>query len=166
MDQAKGLRQMAETDAMKKHKASMGSRRKTYPRVIAVTSGKGGVGKTNIVGNLAVAMTRMGKRVVIIDADVGLANVDILFNLRPEYNIRHLVNGEKSIDQVMAGGPDDDARVECVGAPPACCDSEAGTVDAALVDGSYMCPPDTTSVLVRPRSLVGSARFGDDTSSS
>jgi len=110
VDQAKGLRQMAETDAMKKRKANTGSGREsrrgssqmTYPRVIAVTSGKGGVGKTNIVGNLAVAMTRMGKRVVIIDADVGLANVDILFNLRPEYNIRHLVSGEKSLDQVMA----------------------------------------------------------------
>jgi len=102
VDQAKGLRQMAETSAMKKRKTKMGSRRTSYPRVIAVTSGKGGVGKTNIVGNLAVAMTRLGKRVVIIDADVGLANVDILFNLRPEYNIRHLVNGEKSIDQVMA----------------------------------------------------------------
>ncbi|WDP87278.1 MAG: MinD/ParA family protein [Desulfobacter sp.] len=101
MDQAKGLRQMARTNAMEKRKASVASQVKTYPRVIAVTSGKGGVGKTNIVGNLAVAMTRMGKRVIIIDADVGLANIDIVFNLRPEYNIRHVVSGEKSIDQVM-----------------------------------------------------------------
>ncbi len=72
-----------------------------FPRVIAVTSGKGGVGKTNIVGNLAVAMTRHGKRVVIIDADVGLANIDIVFNLRPEYSIRHVVSGEKRLEQVM-----------------------------------------------------------------
>ncbi|WP_022664701.1 MinD/ParA family protein [Desulfospira joergensenii] len=71
------------------------------PRVIAVTSGKGGVGKTNIVGNLAVSMAGTGKRVVIIDADVGLANVDILFNLRPEYNIRHVVSSEKRLEQVM-----------------------------------------------------------------
>jgi len=74
---------------------------KQFPRVIAVTSGKGGVGKTNIVGNLAVAMTRNGKRVVIIDADVGLANIDIVFNLRPEYSIRHVVSGAKTLDQVM-----------------------------------------------------------------
>ncbi len=101
MDQAKGLRQIARTDALARRKATMASPTKTFPRVIAVTSGKGGVGKTNIVGNLAVAMSRKGKRVVIIDADVGLANIDIVFNLRPEYNIRHVVSSEKSLDQVM-----------------------------------------------------------------
>lgn len=100
MDQAKGLRKMAETNAMEKRKANITSR-KTYPRVIAVTSGKGGVGKTNIVGNMAVALSRMGKRVVIIDADVGLANIDIVFNLRPEYNIRHVISGEKTLLEVM-----------------------------------------------------------------
>lgn len=92
---------MAQTNAMEKRKSNVRTPRKSYPKVIAVTSGKGGVGKTNIVGNLAVAMSRMGKRVVIIDADVGLANIDIVFNLRPEYNIRHVINGEKSLDQVM-----------------------------------------------------------------
>ncbi|NOX34987.1 MAG: MinD/ParA family protein [Deltaproteobacteria bacterium] len=79
----------------------MASKRKKLPRVIAVTSGKGGVGKTNIVGNMAVSLARMGKRVVIIDADVGLANIDIIFNLRPEYNIRHVISSEKSLNQVM-----------------------------------------------------------------
>ncbi len=73
----------------------------TLPRVIAVTSGKGGVGKTNIVGNMAVALSRPGRRVVIIDADVGLANIDIIFNLRPKYNIRHVISAEKTLDQVM-----------------------------------------------------------------
>ena len=101
MDQAKGLRKIAQTDALARRKAAMASSTKKFPRVIAVTSGKGGVGKTNIVGNLAVAMSQKGKRVVIIDADVGLANIDIVFNLRPEYNIRHVVSSEKSLDQVM-----------------------------------------------------------------
>ena len=101
MDQAKGLRQIAKTHALARRKELMTSNAKKFPRVIAVTSGKGGVGKTNIVGNLAVAMSRNGKRVVIIDADVGLANIDIVFNLRPEYNIRHVVNSEKTLDQVM-----------------------------------------------------------------
>jgi flagellar biosynthesis protein FlhG len=101
VDQAKGLRQIAKTDALERRKALMASSTKKFPKVIAVTSGKGGVGKTNIVGNLAVAMTRKGKRVVIIDADVGLANIDIVFNLRPEYNIRHVVSSEKSLDEVM-----------------------------------------------------------------
>ena len=72
-----------------------------FPRVIAVTSGKGGVGKTNLVGNMAVALSRAGNRVVIIDADVGLANIDIIFNLRPEYSIRHVVSAEKRLHQVM-----------------------------------------------------------------
>ena len=70
-------------------------------RIIGVVSGKGGVGKTNIVGNMAVSLSRMGKRVVIIDADVGLANIDIIFNLRPEYNIRHVISSEKTLNQVM-----------------------------------------------------------------
>lgn len=96
-DQAKGLRQIAKTNALAKRETAS----RKFPRVIAITSGKGGVGKTNIVGNLAVAMTRNGKRVVIIDADVGLANIDIVFNLRPEYSIRHVVSGEKTLDQVM-----------------------------------------------------------------
>ncbi len=99
MDQANGLRMMAKKDKMKE--AVCLAETDTIPRVIAVTSGKGGVGKTNIVGNLAVAMAKKGKRVVILDADVGLANVDILFNLHPEYNIRHVINAEKSLKQVM-----------------------------------------------------------------
>jgi len=101
VDQAKGLRQIARTDALARRKMQVTSQTKQFPKVIAVTSGKGGVGKTNIVGNLAVALTKMGKRVVIIDADVGLANIDIVFNLRPEYSIRHVVSSEKSLDQVM-----------------------------------------------------------------
>ena len=101
MDQAKGLRQMAQNEAMEKRTSAKAPADGTYPNVIAVTSGKGGVGKTNIVGNLAVSLSRAGKRVVIIDADVGLANVDIVFNLRPEYNIRHVISGEKSLDEVM-----------------------------------------------------------------
>ena len=79
----------------------MASKKSSLPRVIAVTSGKGGVGKTNLVGNMAVALSRMGKRVVIIDADVGLANIDIIFNLRPEFNIRHIINSQKTLNQVM-----------------------------------------------------------------
>jgi flagellar biosynthesis protein FlhG len=101
VDQAKGLRKAVLTEALSRRHKKMISETKTLPRVIAVTSGKGGVGKTNLVGNLAVMLSRMGKRVVIIDADVGLANIDILFNLRPEYNIRHVINSEKSLNQVM-----------------------------------------------------------------
>ncbi len=92
---------MARTNATQRRKKGPAPGSDSYPKVIAVTSGKGGVGKTNIVGNLAVAMTRLGKRVVVIDADVGLANIDIVFNLRPRYNIRHLISGEKTLAEVM-----------------------------------------------------------------
>ena len=101
MDQAKGLLNVVETEALSRRKSHMASGKKNLPRVIAVTSGKGGVGKTNLVGNMAVALSRMGKRVVIIDADVGLANIDIIFNLRPEFNIRHVINSEKKLGQVI-----------------------------------------------------------------
>jgi flagellar biosynthesis protein FlhG len=101
LDQAKGLRNVVKTQARSRRSAGVARETKNLPRVIAVTSGKGGVGKTNIVGNMAIALSQMGKRVVIIDADVGLANVDIIFNLRPEYSIRHVINGEKTLKQVM-----------------------------------------------------------------
>ncbi len=101
MDQAQGLRKAANTRALSRRSSQMKSGTGTLPRVIAVTSGKGGVGKTNIVGNMAVALSRPGRRVVIIDADVGLANIDIIFNLRPKYNIRHVISSEKTLNQVM-----------------------------------------------------------------
>lgn len=101
MDQAKGLLNVVETEALSRREARMAPEKKNLPRVIAVTSGKGGVGKTNLVGNMAVALSRMGKRVVIVDADVGLANIDIIFNLRPEFNIRHVISSEKRLSQVI-----------------------------------------------------------------
>ena len=101
MDQAKGLRNVVKHQGFSRRQAVMASDKKHLPRVIAVTSGKGGVGKTNIVGNMAVSLSRMGRQVVIVDADVGLANIDIIFNLRPEYNIRHVIRSEKTLNQVM-----------------------------------------------------------------
>ena len=76
-------------------------------RVISVTSGKGGVGKTNIVGNLAISLRRLGKKVLVLDGDLGLANIDIIFGLSPSYNIKHVVNGEKSLSEVLVKGPEE-----------------------------------------------------------
>ncbi len=101
-DQADGLRSIVQSDASTGRKALMDSNRKLkFPKVIAVTSGKGGVGKTNIVGNMAVALQNSGKRVVIVDADVGLANIDIIFNIQSKYDISHVVSGEKKLADIM-----------------------------------------------------------------
>jgi flagellar biosynthesis protein FlhG len=110
VDQAHGLRLMVNK---KVHDTSDGdgarrlSQTSPSPRVISVTSGKGGVGKTNIVGNLAVALRRLGKRVLILDGDLGLANIDIIFGLNPAYNIKHVINGEKDLADVIVEGPEE-----------------------------------------------------------
>jgi flagellar biosynthesis protein FlhG len=74
-------------------------------RVIAVTGGKGGVGKTTVVTNLAVALARRGARVMVLDADLGLANVDVLLGLNPTYTLQHVLLGERSITEVAVTGP-------------------------------------------------------------
>ena len=81
------------------------ARSKLPPKVLAVSSGKGGVGKTNVVANLALALIRKGNRVLIFDADIGLNNIDILLGLNPRYNIGHLFNGEKTIEEILVDGP-------------------------------------------------------------
>ena len=72
---------------------------------MAITSGKGGVGKTNITVNLALCLCKMGHKVLIIDADLGLANVDVVLGLNPQYTIKDVISGEKSIDEVLVQGP-------------------------------------------------------------
>lgn len=74
-------------------------------RVIAITSGKGGVGKTNISANLAYSLSHAGKRVLVLDADIGLANMDVILGLTPKYNINHVLLGEKSLAEVIVSGP-------------------------------------------------------------
>ena len=74
-------------------------------RVIAVTSGKGGVGKTNISVNLAASLSLAGQRVMLMDADLGLANVDVLLGLEPHFDLQHVISGEKSLDEIIVQGP-------------------------------------------------------------
>lgn len=95
MDQANGLRAL-----MRERSAS-----KTPLRVVGVASGKGGVGKTNVATNLAVLCARQGKRVLIIDADLGLANVEILYGIKPAHHLGHVLAGELSVRDVLADGP-------------------------------------------------------------
>ncbi len=74
---------------------------------IAVTSGKGGVGKTSISVNLAAALRRQNRSVMLLDADLGLANVDVLLGLKPRFNLSHVLKGDCTLEDVIVRGPDD-----------------------------------------------------------
>lgn len=74
-------------------------------RVIAVTSGKGGVGKTNVVANLAVSLSKMGKKVLILDADLSLGNLDVLLGLVPRHTIEDVLIGSHTLAEIMLSGP-------------------------------------------------------------
>jgi flagellar biosynthesis protein FlhG len=89
-DQASSLRRMNQSRLIK---------------VIAVTGGKGGVGKTNVTLNTAISLAQQGKRVMVLDADLGLANVDVLLGLRVEKNLSHVLSGECTLDDVLVEGP-------------------------------------------------------------
>lgn len=80
-------------------------RSNNHAHVVAVTSGKGGVGKTNTCVNLGIALARMGKKVILLDVDLGLANVEVLLGLSSLHNIEHVIDGSKSIREVMVQAP-------------------------------------------------------------
>ena len=77
----------------------------TTPRALTISSGKGGVGKTNLVANLAMGLQYRNKNVLVFDADMGLGNVDILLGLAPKFNLQHVLSGEKTIEEIIVEGP-------------------------------------------------------------
>jgi flagellar biosynthesis protein FlhG len=81
-------------------------KRQVSAPVLAITSGKGGVGKTNIAANLALCMAAAKKRVLLIDADISLGNLDLVMNIRSKYNISHVISGAKRLEEIVQTGPD------------------------------------------------------------
>jgi len=96
MDQAEQLRKLVQKNG----------RQQSVARVITVTSGKGGVGKSSISVNLAIQLSRMGKKVIIFDADFGLANIEIMLGIRPQYNLADLMFRGKNLQDIITEGPD------------------------------------------------------------
>jgi flagellar biosynthesis protein FlhG len=96
-DQAERLRELVNSQKQKNqhHKA----------RIIAVTSGKGGVGKTNLSVNLSICLSQMGQKVTLIDTDLGLANIDLMLGIIPQYHLGHVFSGEQELADVTMEGP-------------------------------------------------------------
>ena len=95
MDQATKLRERVQTN-----------QEISNARVIAITSGKGGVGKTTLSVNIALELARRGKKVVVFDADFGLANVEVMLGIRPQYNLLDLIHNNKSMTEIITQGPE------------------------------------------------------------
>ena len=98
MDQAEQLRNIIKASSQPQ---------RPLARVITVTSGKGGVGKSNVAINLAVQFKKMGQRVIILDADFGLANIEVMFGAVPKHNLCDLIYQGKNIREIITWGPMD-----------------------------------------------------------
>lgn len=96
MDQAQQLRNIIKMNNIKQ---------KTTARVITITSGKGGVGKSNVAINLGIQLKKMGQRVIILDADFGLANIEVMFGAIPKYNLRDTIEGKRNLREIITEGP-------------------------------------------------------------
>jgi flagellar biosynthesis protein FlhG len=101
-DQAERLREMAnqirqqiEAELLQPHRS----------RVVAISSGKGGVGKSTLALNLSLILCTQGKRVLLLDADMGMANLDIMLGMVPKYNLFHMIQGKRSLDEIIIPGP-------------------------------------------------------------
>lgn len=97
-DQVKELQELMRDVKPSKSKSASKDHK---TRIIAITSGKGGVGKTNLAVNMAIAYAQIGKKVILIDGDLGMANVNVLLNIVPQYNLMHVINKQKKMSEII-----------------------------------------------------------------
>ncbi|AGB40648.1 ATPase involved in chromosome partitioning [Halobacteroides halobius DSM 5150] len=108
-DQAEKLRNLVKSKKQKEKKEKQvkkETRDRNSASIYAVTSGKGGVGKSNFVANLALGLQQEGKKVIVFDADLGLANLDVILGVTPNYNLNHVISGTKSLEEIIIAGPE------------------------------------------------------------
>lgn len=102
MDQAENLRKLKE----KVKKTSHPSNGRLNTRIIAITSGKGGVGKSTLSINIGLSLVKVGKKVLVLDGDLGLANINVLLGIIPQYNLYHVVKGHKNLEEIIINTPE------------------------------------------------------------
>jgi len=110
MDQASNLRKLmadkkGASEIRKKSLLQAAASEKPPTRVIAIASGKGGVGKTNLAINMGIMFARESKNVIVMDADLGLANVNVILGIIPKYNLYHVMKGQKKLSEIMIDTP-------------------------------------------------------------
>lgn len=100
-DQAEQLRELMRAKTSGTAAVEVTTRLPKKTRIITVASGKGGVGKTNVSVNMAIAYARLGKKVIVMDADLGLANVNVMLNMIPKYNLYHVIRKQKTMKEIL-----------------------------------------------------------------
>ncbi len=130
--------------------------RRNPPKVIAVSSGKGGVGKTNIAANLSVALGKMHRNVCLLDADMGLANVDVLLGLQPKFNLSHIVSGDVDLEATLIDGPGGIRVIPAASGNFNMCDLPAAAQVAIIQAFTDLVNPPNTLVVDTPSGLSSS----------